>query len=213
MSKPLFDVHIASYEQIREISGSWTADDFKKLLTVMDYPPEDASSDSELRELCLMCLQDREPAAAAEIALTYKLHDRLAKGQIQNLAIEMPDEKLWEHYADLSLHKSFFHVGTLMFEAFPDLYHEPDAVKISLEISPKNPVAIELEPGHCTFHHPLMVHGSFDNKTDIPRRAVVLNVIRDGVASYADEELLAGIPVIPKGEKMDGQFFPLLYEA
>ncbi|MFT7633602.1 MAG: ectoine hydroxylase-related dioxygenase (phytanoyl-CoA dioxygenase family) [Mariniblastus sp.] len=77
----------------------------------------------------------------------------------------------------------------------------------------QNPVAIELEPGHCTFHHPLMVHGSFDNKTEIPRRAVVLNVIRDGVASFTDEELLAGVPVIPKGEKMNGQFFPLLHQV
>jgi len=77
----------------------------------------------------------------------------------------------------------------------------------------QNPIAIELEVGHCSFHHPLMVHGSYDNKTDVPRRAVVLNVIRDGVASYTDEELLAGVPPIPKGEKMDGQFFPLLYEA
>lgn len=77
----------------------------------------------------------------------------------------------------------------------------------------QNPVAIELEAGQCTFHHPLMVHGSFDNNTEIPRRAVVLNVIRDGVESYTDQELLAGVPVIPPGEKMAGQFFPLLYEA
>ncbi len=77
----------------------------------------------------------------------------------------------------------------------------------------QNPVAIELEPGHCTFHHPLMVHGSFDNKTEIPRRAVVLNVIRDGVESYTDDPLLEGVPPVPKGEKMDGQFFPLLYDS
>ncbi|MDG1874617.1 MAG: phytanoyl-CoA dioxygenase family protein [Mariniblastus sp.] len=77
----------------------------------------------------------------------------------------------------------------------------------------QNPVAVELEAGYCSFHHPLMIHGSNDNKTDCPRRAVVLNVIRDGVKSYADEELLAGVPPIPKGNKMEGQFFPLLYEA
>ncbi len=77
----------------------------------------------------------------------------------------------------------------------------------------ENPVAVELEAGYCSFHHPLMIHGSYDNKTDCPRRAVVLNVIRDGVKSYSDEELLAGVPPIPKGNKMEGQFFPLLYEA
>ncbi len=76
----------------------------------------------------------------------------------------------------------------------------------------QDPVAIELEAGCATFHHPLLVHGSHDNQTDIPRRAVVLNVIRDGVESYTDESLLQGVPPIPKGEKMDGQFFPLLFD-
>jgi hypothetical protein len=30
--------------------------------------------------------------------------------------------------------------------------------------------------------------------------------------SNADEPLLAGVPVIPRGNKMEGQFFPLLFE-
>jgi hypothetical protein len=40
----------------------------------------------------------------------------------------------------------------------------------------------------------------------------VINVFRDGVMSNADEPLLTGIPVIRRGERMGGQFFPLLYE-
>jgi ectoine hydroxylase-related dioxygenase (phytanoyl-CoA dioxygenase family) len=72
------------------------------------------------------------------------------------------------------------------------------------------PVAIELKKGHCAFHHPMMVHGSYENRTDGPRRATVINAFRDGVCSYTDEELLAGVPIIPKGQKMDGQYFPLL---
>jgi len=72
------------------------------------------------------------------------------------------------------------------------------------------PVAIELRKGECAFHHPLMVHGSYENRTDGARRAVVVNVFRDGVESASDEELLRGVPPIPKGRKMDGRFFPLL---
>jgi ectoine hydroxylase-related dioxygenase (phytanoyl-CoA dioxygenase family) len=45
------------------------------------------------------------------------------------------------------------------------------------------PVAIELKAGECSFHHPLMVHGSYANNTSQPRRAVVLNAFRDGVAA------------------------------
>src|SRR6266496_2989295 len=72
------------------------------------------------------------------------------------------------------------------------------------------PVPIELKEGECSFHHHLMVHGSYENKSDRPRRGAVLNVFRDGVCSASNDELLAGVPPIAAGEKMDGQFFPLL---
>lgn len=74
------------------------------------------------------------------------------------------------------------------------------------------PVAIELKAGQCAFHHPLMVHGSYENTTAGPRRAAVINVFRDGVCSQSADELLAGVPRIAPGEKMAGQFFPLLFE-
>lgn len=72
------------------------------------------------------------------------------------------------------------------------------------------PVAIELKAGEASFHHPLMVHGSYENRSDQPRRGAVINVFRDGVRSASNEPPLAGVPVIPTGEKMRGQFFPLL---
>lgn len=73
-----------------------------------------------------------------------------------------------------------------------------------------NPVAIELKAGECSFHHPLMVHGSYANETAHPRRGLVINAFRDGVVSASDDPLLEGVPPIPIGRKMDGQFFPML---
>ncbi len=72
-------------------------------------------------------------------------------------------------------------------------------------------VPIELKAGQASFHHPLMVHGSYENKTDRPRRAMVLNAVRDGVKSDSDEPLLDGVDVVPRGEPLSGRFFPLLY--
>jgi ectoine hydroxylase-related dioxygenase (phytanoyl-CoA dioxygenase family) len=74
------------------------------------------------------------------------------------------------------------------------------------------PVAIELKAGECSFHHPLMMHGSFENRSNHPRRGAVINVFRDGVRSASNEPLLEGVPAIRAGEKMDGQFFPLLID-
>ena len=73
------------------------------------------------------------------------------------------------------------------------------------------PVAIEMKKGYGTFHHPLLVHGSYENKSEMSRRAFVINVFADGTVSNTDDELLTGVPIIPKGSKMQGKFFPLLY--
>ena len=74
-------------------------------------------------------------------------------------------------------------------------------------------IPIELKKGFATFHHPLLMHGSFENKTERQRRATVINVFRDGVCSDSNEQLLHGVPPIPKGSPMGGTFFPLLLNA
>src|SRR6267154_2635314 len=74
------------------------------------------------------------------------------------------------------------------------------------------PVPIELKQGECSFHHPLMIHGSYANHSDRPRRGPVIHVFRDGVCSASNDPLLAGVPSIPAGDKIDGQFFPLLFD-
>jgi ectoine hydroxylase-related dioxygenase (phytanoyl-CoA dioxygenase family) len=73
------------------------------------------------------------------------------------------------------------------------------------------PVAAPLKSGEAVFHHPLMVHGSSENRSQRPRRGAVLNVVRDGVRSASNEPLLQGIPVVADGQPLAGQFFPLLY--
>ena len=95
-----------------------------------------------------------------------------------------------------------------------DFANDMNAVLDSLTPAQRDefkPVAIELKAGEASFHHPMMVHGSYANTTNRPRRAVVLNVFRDGVQSASNAPLLEGVPPIPTGEKMGGQFFPLLF--
>lgn len=77
----------------------------------------------------------------------------------------------------------------------------------------QNPTAIELKAGECAFHHPLMVHGSFANRTARPRRAAVLNVVRDGVCSADDKPLLEGTDPVPAGQPLAGRYFPLLFDG
>lgn len=72
------------------------------------------------------------------------------------------------------------------------------------------PVAAELKAGEASFHHPMLVHGSYPNRSDRPRRGAVINVMLDGVCSDTDEPLLEGVPVVPRGQKIEGRFFPRL---
>ncbi|HEX6279309.1 MAG TPA: phytanoyl-CoA dioxygenase family protein [Pyrinomonadaceae bacterium] len=72
------------------------------------------------------------------------------------------------------------------------------------------PVPAIMNAGEASFHHPMTVHGSYENRSDRPRRGVVVNFIKDGVRSNSNEPLLDGVPLIPMGEKIEGQFFPLL---
>ena len=95
------------------------------------------------------------------------------------------------------------------------LANDMNAIKGVLTIDQKaqfKPVAIELKAGECSFHHPLMVHGSYENRSDAARRGAVINVLRDGVRSASNEPLLQGVPPIAAGEKIEGQFFPLLFD-
>jgi hypothetical protein len=90
-----------------------------------------------------------------------------------------------------------------------------DAIQTVLSDEQKRlfqPVHVELKAGEASFHHPLMVHGSFQNSTDRPRRATVINVFRDGTRWTAEESPLDGVPPIPVGGEMRGQFFPMLLD-
>ncbi len=75
-----------------------------------------------------------------------------------------------------------------------------------------NPQYAEVRAGEAIFHHSLTLHGSGANTSSKPRRAFVINAIADGVVSDSNEPLMDGVPPVPKGEKIQGQFFPLLFE-
>jgi ectoine hydroxylase-related dioxygenase (phytanoyl-CoA dioxygenase family) len=80
------------------------------------------------------------------------------------------------------------------------------------ELAAFQPVPVEVRAGECIFHHGLSVHGSYANQTDIPRRATVVNVFRDGTRAASDEVLLPGVPPVPKGQPLGSPFFPLLHD-
>lgn len=75
---------------------------------------------------------------------------------------------------------------------------------------------IILKKGEASFHHPLMMHGSYENTSDRPRRATVINVLADGVVSNFEGDHSPGtsnFPMLPKGQKMAGDYYPILFDG
>lgn len=95
-------------------------------------------------------------------------------------------------------------------------FDDMDSIRSALEpehLAQFKPQAILLKKGQAAIHHPLLVHGSYANQSDQPRRATVVNVFADGTASLSEEPLLRDVPVIPPGQPLTGQFFPVLFDA
>lgn len=78
-------------------------------------------------------------------------------------------------------------------------------------------VANELKRGYASFHHPLIMHGSYENSSDRSRRAVVLNAMSSRTLgnTYGYERLdaLNSFPPIIQDRILDGNFFPVLFDG
>ncbi len=158
---PTFTVRVLNFEVLREIEGFRTPQHHAALLDAMDFGDRSGLTDSELAEMCIMSMQDLGAVEAAKLVLKHDFSDRFKAGQITNLAHDMQDEKLWEHYADMSLHERLFNVGSLLHLAFPRTFPEPDAVRVRLEVVATNPDArtILASPLHESFVVRLLAHG------------------------------------------------------
>jgi hypothetical protein len=72
-----------------------------------------------------------------------------------------------------------------------------------------HPVPMVLKAGEASFHHCFTVHGSYANNSPRPRRSLVLNYMRSDTLSDSDQPLMPGAPVIPPGQVVEGEMFPL----
>lgn len=75
------------------------------------------------------------------------------------------------------------------------------------------PVAVPLKAGQASIHHSSTVHGSFANRSERPRRGVVLNFMGpDTRCADAGAPLLKGCPLLQAGALVEGAFFPIVLD-
>ncbi len=130
-----FQVDVTAFETLQEVAGQWTPKDYTALLDAMEFGDSTGLDDTELRDMCLMSLQDQEPEAAALFVLQHIIGEDLRDGQLRNMANEMRTEKLWEEYVDPAFHARLFTVGSLLYAAQPSVFPKTDAVRVTLDVT------------------------------------------------------------------------------
>jgi ectoine hydroxylase-related dioxygenase (phytanoyl-CoA dioxygenase family) len=80
-----------------------------------------------------------------------------------------------------------------------------------------NKVPVAMRAGEASFHHPLLMHGSYENRSKRSRRATLINVFSDGVVSNREDDGINApgadnYPRVPKGQPMGGDYYPLLLD-
>jgi len=181
--KAAFRVQVRVFSKLLEIPGARSSKDFSALLDALDFGDQSGVQDHDMRELCIMSLQDREPEEAAYFVLKHDVGGMLRDGQLRHMATEMLEEKLWEEYPDASLHERLFNAGSLLYEALPRHFPEPDAVRVQLEVAASNASAREVlaSPVQESFLVRLLANG-------MDQGAVLRRVYDEQLASHSFPE-------------------------
>ncbi len=145
MSKE-FNVEVLSFVEISEIENAWVADDYKALLAMIDIAEDELGgmSESELKEMCLMSLNDLDADESARLLLAHIFKDQMTDGKIDQMSHQMVENKLWEEHADPAYHMSLFKAYGLLRKAYNGTFPEPTGVKFTIKITAKNKDAFEI---------------------------------------------------------------------
>ena len=133
--KPQFDVTLVSLKKAYTLPNVWTAEQYLKLLKVLEFYDTEGLSDEDLGEMTVMALQDvEEPVDAVEKVLDLTLSHLAPKGVLQQLVHEMQSERAWEQHGDMMRHSQIFVSMELLHRAFPSLYTRPDMTQLTLDV-------------------------------------------------------------------------------
>jgi phytanoyl-CoA dioxygenase PhyH len=128
---------------------------------------------------------------------------------------------VWVALDDATVESGCIHFipGSHRWELLPalQLLENMDGIKDVLspeQLEQFQPEPMELKAGKCSFHHAMTLHGSYGNSADHPRRGVVINYKHpESRSADGTKPLLQHTPIIPEGEIIEGENFPIVYDA
>lgn len=142
--KATYTLEILDFETIDALPNAWSNKHYLDILNLLDFGDTSTLQPSELKEMAMLALADNELNDAAKILLDYIFEDRLNEGQKDNLSHEMIEEKMWEEYAEISMHEEFFNIGQLLYQSFNGNFPRSEAAQFQLKISVKKKTDLEI---------------------------------------------------------------------
>jgi hypothetical protein len=139
-----FTVERLSFQHLAALPDAWQNADYLALLNALSYDNPEAIAPTELKEMTQLALTDLEPAEAAGVVLAHVAGEELTKGQTEQLAHQMPTEKLWEENPNFALHQKFFNATQLLYDAYNGKFPHPQAVEFKVKITATNPADLAL---------------------------------------------------------------------
>ena len=133
-----YTAEVLEFKEIHEMPNAWTPEGFLGLLNHIEYDDPTSIPLEELKDMACLALSDFEVEEAAVKVLEFRFGGTLNKGQRQNLAEELKEDRLWEEYSDIKLHEELFNVGCMLYWTFPKHFSTPDIVKLKIKITALN---------------------------------------------------------------------------
>ena len=134
---------ITTKETLSEIPGTWQLTDYRSIMSAAGFTDGDTISEAETREMTLMALADLDPAEAATVLLSYRLGDDLNDGQIDQISHDMQNDKIFEEYPEIGLHRHLFDANQLLRLAYNGKFPNGQAVLAEATIQLTGPEAPE----------------------------------------------------------------------
>ena len=139
-----FSIELNSFHKISAIPNAWSRSQYLALMTLMELNDGlEELTDTDLKDMCLMSLNDLPHADAANVVLTSLFSDDVTAGKIDQLSHEMADDRLWEEYSDCQFHERFFNAYGLLRSAFNGTFAQPTGVDFTITVHAKNAVDLE----------------------------------------------------------------------
>lgn len=132
--KNSFNITNLTHHSSAEMPEAWSADDYKKLLDTLGFEP--TGNATENVEMTLLAIADLEPTEAAIALLTHSFSEELTHGQIEQIANDMQNDKIFEEYPEIHLHHRLFAINQLLRKAYNGKFPSGEVVSIEFEMTP-----------------------------------------------------------------------------